>query len=86
MAREDVESGFFNLDGGLPVQPDGGLKCFGHPVGKAGIRMIYESYLQIRGCAGKRQIRNPRLGLTHNLGGQSGSCVASVAIFGNESG
>lgn len=85
-AREDIESGFFNLDGGLPVQPDGGLKCFGHPVGATGLRMIYETYLQLRGCADKRQIKDPKLGLTHNLGGQPGSCVASIAIVGNELG
>jgi len=47
--REDIESGFFDLDGGLPVQPDGGLKCFGHPVGASGLRMIYEMYLQLQG-------------------------------------
>ena len=85
-AREDIESGFFDLDGGLPVQTDGGLKCFGHPVGASGIRMIFETYLQMRGVADERQIKNPRLGLTHNLGGQPGSCVASIAILGNEKG
>ena len=85
-AREDVEAGFFNIDGDLPVQTDGGLKCFGHPVGASGLRMVYELFLQLRGCADKRQIKDPRLGLTHNLGGQPGSCVVSVAVFGNELG
>lgn len=85
-AAQDIESGIFDRDGELPVQPDGGLKCFGHPIGATGIRMIYENYLQLRGKAGDRQIRNPRLGLTHNLGGQPGGCVVSVAIFGNEVG
>ena len=85
-AKEDIESGFFNLDGGLPVQPDGGLKCFGHPVGASGIRMLFESYLQLQQRAGERQIKNPRLALTHNLGGQPGGCVVSVGIFGNEMG
>lgn len=83
-AWEDIEAGFFNLDGGLPVQTDGGLKCFGHPVGATGLRMIYEVYLQMRGLAGERQIKNPRFGLTHNLGGQPGCALISVAIFGNE--
>ena len=82
-AKEDIESGFFNLDGTLPVQPDGGLKCFGHPVGASGIRMIYETYLQLRQQAGERQIKNPSMGLTHNLGRQPGGCTVSVAIFGN---
>lgn len=67
---DDIESGFFDLDGGLPVQPDGGLKCFGHPIGASGLRMIYEMYKQLQGKADKRQIKNPKLGLTQNLGGQ----------------
>ncbi|OIP90764.1 MAG: acetyl-CoA acetyltransferase [Syntrophaceae bacterium CG2_30_49_12] len=83
-AREDIEAGFFNLDGGLPVQPDGGLKCFGHPVGASGLRMLYEMYLQLQGRAEKRQIKNPRLGLTHNLGGQPGGCTISVCIVGTK--
>ncbi|MDI6914835.1 MAG: acetyl-CoA acetyltransferase [Desulfitobacteriaceae bacterium] len=86
MGWRDVESGFFELGGGLPVNPDGGLKSFGHPVGATGLRMLYEAYLQLRGEAGKRQINNPRLALTHNLGGQPSYAVASVCIVGNELG
>jgi acetyl-CoA C-acetyltransferase len=85
-AKEDIESGFFDLNGKLPVQTDGGLKCFGHPVGASGIRMIFEVYQQLRQQAGERQIKNPVKGLTQNLGGTPGSCVSSVAIFGNEIG
>ena len=81
-AREDVASGKFTLEGGLPVNTDGGLKCFGHPVGASGIRMIYEVYKQLQGKAGRRQLKDPRLGLTHNLGGRPGSFTCSVAIFG----
>jgi acetyl-CoA C-acetyltransferase len=81
--REDVEGGFFELDGGLPVQPDGGLKSFGHPVGASGIRMLYEMYLQLQGRAGERQLGNPRLGLTHNLGGFPWNNVVSVCIVGS---
>lgn len=80
--KDDIESGFFDLDGGLPVQPDGGLKCFGHPVGASGIRMIYELYKQFQGKAGPRQIKNARLGLTHNLGGTPAAAVAFTGIFG----
>ncbi|MBE0415877.1 MAG: acetyl-CoA acetyltransferase, partial [Dehalococcoidia bacterium] len=80
--KEDLEAGFFNLDGQLPVQPDGGLKCFGHPIGASGIRMIYEMYLQLQGRAGPRQIKNPKLGLTHNMGGQPPACTVFVGIFG----
>ncbi len=81
-AREDVEAGSFALEGDLPINTDGGLKCFGHPVGASGIRMIYEIYKQIQGKAGDRQLKKADLGLTHNLGGRPGSFTASVAIFG----
>ncbi len=78
----DIEDGFFDLDGGLPVQPDGGLKCFGHPIGASGIRMIYEMYKQLQGKAGDRQIKDPKLGLTHNLGGSPDGCMIYVGIVG----
>jgi acetyl-CoA C-acetyltransferase len=80
--KEDIESGFFNLDGSLPVQPDGGLKSFGHPIGASGLRMLYEMYLQCQGKADKRQIKDARLGLTHNLGGIPISNTVSVLIIG----
>ena len=63
-------------------QIDGGLKCFGHPIGATGLRMAYEMYLQLLGRAGKRQLNSPSLGLTHNLGGHPFRNVASVSIFG----
>jgi len=82
-APEDVEAGTFTLEGELPVNTDGGLKCFGHPIGASGIRMIYEVYKQLQGKAGPRQLKNhPTLGLTHNLGGRPGSFTGAVAIFG----
>ena len=81
-AREDVEAGTFTLEGDLPINTDGGLKCFGHPVGASGIRMIYEVYKQLQGKAGPRQLKKADMGLTHNLGGRPGSFTASVAIFG----
>jgi acetyl-CoA C-acetyltransferase len=80
--KEDIESGFFELGGGLPVQPDGGLKSFGHPVGASGLRMMYEMYKQLQGKAEKRQLSDPRLGLTHNLGGVPIGNVVSVLIVG----
>lgn len=80
--RQDIESGFFDLDGKLPVQPDGGLKCFGHPIGASGLRMIYEMYRQLQGKAGPRQIGNPKMGLTHNLGGAPDGCAIFVGIVG----
>ena len=83
-AREDVESGFFDLDGALPCQTDGGLKSFGHPIGASGIRMVYEVYKQMQGKCGERQVKNPSLGLTHNLGGFPANCVIGISIWGNE--
>lgn len=80
--REDIENGFFDLDGQLPVQPDGGLKCFGHPIGASGLRMIYEMYKQLQGKAGDRQVKDPKLGLTHNLGGTPDGCAIYVGIVG----
>ena len=81
---KDVLEGTFELKGELPVNPDGGLKSFGHPIGASGLRMLYEMYLQFQNKAGDRQIKNPKLGLTHNLGGTPMQCVSFVAIVGKE--
>jgi len=77
-----VLDGAFDLGGRLPVNPDGGLKSFGHPIGASGLRMMYEMWLQLRGEAGPRQIERPKLGLTHNLGGAPGRCVSFVSVVG----
>ena len=81
---KDVLDGAFDLDGSLPVNPDGGLKSFGHPVGATGLRMLFECWQQLRGEAGDRQVAEPTLALAQNLGGQPGACVAFVAIVGKE--
>ncbi|HEX9472837.1 MAG TPA: acetyl-CoA acetyltransferase [Steroidobacteraceae bacterium] len=79
----DVLDGTFDADGPLPCQLDGGLKCFGHPIGASGLRMLYENYLQLLGRAGARQRRQaPTLGLSHNLGGMPTQSVSAVAIIG----
>jgi len=84
-AWKEVLAGTFDLDGELPVNPDGGLKSFGHPIGASGLRMLFEAWLQLRGEAGKRQIANGKsLALTHNLGGAPGQCVSFVSIVGAE--
>ncbi len=85
-AWQDVIDGFFELEGKLPVNSDGGLKSFGHPIGASGLRMMYEMWLQLRGEAGPRQINNPKLGLTLNLGGQPGRCVSFVSVVGSQLG
>ncbi len=81
-AWKDTMDGRFDLDGDQPVNPDGGLKSFGHPIGASGLRMMYEMWLQLRGEAGERQIAEPKLGLTHNLGGAPGRCVSFVSVVG----
>jgi acetyl-CoA C-acetyltransferase len=83
-AKEDVDSGFYNLDGKLPCNSDGGLKSFGHPIGATGIRMVYEIYKQFQGKCGIRQLKNPRFGLSHNLGGFPANCVIGITIWGKE--
>ena len=85
-AWKDILAGDFELGGRLPVNPDGGLKSFGHPVGASGLRMLYEAWLQFRGEAGERQLDDPKLALTHNLGGRPGSCVSFVSLVGAERG
>lgn len=81
-ATFDVLDGRYDRDGALPAQVDGGLKCFGHPVGASGLRMAYEVHAQLLGRAGQRQLRKVDFGLTHNLGGQPSNSVSSVSIFG----
>jgi acetyl-CoA C-acetyltransferase len=82
-AVHDVLDGFYDREGlGVPCQVDGGLKCFGHPIGASGLRMAYENYNQLLGRAGKRQLASPSLGLSHNLGGVPYQGVAAISILG----
>ena len=89
MAWKEVLAGSFDLDGDLPVNPDGGLKSFGHPIGASGLRMLFECWLQLRHEAPEaRQIASIGGGktkaLTHNLGGSPGACVSFVSVVGSE--
>lgn len=86
---KDVMAGTFDLDGELAVNPDGGLKSFGHPIGASGLRMLFECWLQLRGEAPvERQVAavkaGKKLAMTHNLGGAPGNCVSFVSIVGSE--
>lgn len=82
-AKEDVDSGFFTLEGGLPVNTDGGLKAFGHPIGASGLRMLAEIYRQLQGKAGPRQVEGAKLGLAHCQGGNpTGGFQAAVVALG----
>jgi acetyl-CoA C-acetyltransferase len=88
-AWKEVLAGTFDLDGELAVNPDGGLKSFGHPIGASGLRMLFECWLQLRGEApADRRVasldRGRTLGLTHNLGGSPGECVSFVSVVGSE--
>lgn len=81
-AVHEVLDGAFDAAGKVPCQIDGGLKCFGHPIGASGLRMMYELYLQLQHRAAERQLDDPVLGLSHNLGGFPFQNVSSVAIVG----
>ena len=87
-AWKEILAGAFDLDGELAVNPDGGLKSFGHPIGASGLRMLFECWLQLRREAGRRQIpsveRGRTLALTHNLGGAPGECVSFVSVVGSQ--
>jgi len=76
-----VEEGRAAIGGEIPVNPSGGLKSFGHPIGATGIRMIYEVSQHLWNKAGARQVKNAEVGLAHNLGGPGS--VGCVTILGN---
>ena len=87
---KEVLAGTYDLDGELAVNPDGGLKSFGHPIGASGLRMLFEAWLQLRQEAPpERAIKSVteggrKLALTHNLGGAPGECVSFVSVVGSE--
>jgi len=82
-AYDDIMSGFYDLDGDVPCQVDGGLKCYGHPIGASGLRMIYAMYEQLLDrVPEERKVKNARLGLTHNLGGAPWMNIAAISIVG----
>ena len=77
-AKDRMADGYFELDGKLPVNTDGGLKSFGHPTGATGVRMIYENTLQLQGRAGERQVKDASIALSHNIGGHPTACGIAV--------
>jgi acetyl-CoA C-acetyltransferase len=76
-----VDEGRTAIGGDIPINPSGGLKSFGHPIGASGVRMIYECVTQLRGDAGARQVKNAEIGLAHNVGGPG--AVACVVVLGH---
>jgi len=73
-----VEEGITSLDGELPINSSGGLKAKGHPVGATGVAQVVEAVTQLRGKAGKRQIKDAEIGLTQNIGGSGGTAVVHI--------
>ncbi len=75
-----VEEGLTRLDGPMPINTSGGLKCKGHPVGATGIGQLFEVWKQLRGEAGERQIpkKDLRIGAAQNLGGTGGTCTFTI--------
>jgi acetyl-CoA C-acetyltransferase len=77
-APDLIEEGATDLDGRLPVNPSGGLKSKGHPIGATGAGQVVEAFDQLTGAAGDRQVPDARVGLTHNVGGSGGAAVVHV--------
>ncbi len=77
-----AEKGWTSLGGKLPVNPSGGLKAKGHPIGATGAAQIAEIVTQLRGEADRRQVDGARTGLTHTLGGNTATVV--VSLFGRD--
>lgn len=73
-----IRGGQTGIDGEIPVNPSGGLKAGGHAISATGVSQVYEACQQLRGEAGKRQVPNPRLAVTHNVGGVGGTCAVQV--------
>ncbi len=79
-ANAFVRDGNADVEGEIPINPSGGLKCFGHPIGATGCRMLYEVTKQLQGRADGQQVKDPKLGMAHNLGGPGSVC--SITILG----
>ena len=73
-----TSDGMTSYGGQFVVNPSGGLKAKGHPVGATGVDQIAEIALQLRGEADDRQVENADFGLTHNLGGSGATCVVHI--------
>ena len=80
MGWKEVMAGTFELDGELPINPDGGLKSFGHPIGASGLRQIHELVLQLRGQAGERQVPGePTVGYAQVYGAPGTAAVTVLS-------
>jgi acetyl-CoA C-acetyltransferase len=77
-AADLLREGIVSIDGEFPVNPDGGLKCFGHPIGATGVRMVVELTRQVLGRAEGYQVKNAKAGFAHNLGGPFTTAMVSI--------
>jgi acetyl-CoA acetyltransferase len=75
---ELIRSGEINLGGRMPINVSGGLKAKGHPISATGLAQIYEITNQLRGTCGDRQVKDAKIGLTHNIGGAGGSVTVHI--------
>ena len=73
-----LDEGATELTGRIPINTSGGLKAVGHPVGATGVKQAIEIVLQLRGKAEKRQIKDAKIGLTHNVGGSGATAVVHI--------
>lgn len=78
MGGRATEEGETEIGSRIPINPSGGLKASGHPVGATGIKQVYEIVQQLRGEADKRQVNGAEIGMTHNVGGSGATCVVHI--------
>jgi len=77
-AADLVKDGVTAIEGEFPINPDGGLKCFGHPIGATGVRMVVELTRQVLGRAEGYQVKNAKAGFAHNLGGPFTTSMVTI--------
>ena len=75
---EAVRDDQTSLNGKIPINPSGGLKSKGHPIGATGVGQVVEVYDQLTGNAGERTVKNAKIGLTHNFGATGASCAVHI--------
>jgi acetyl-CoA C-acetyltransferase len=81
-SKDWLRAGRTDIGGQTPINTDGGLKADGHAIGASGVAQIYELVAQLRGEAGKRQVKGVKTGLSHNIGGVGGTAVIHILSGG----
>ncbi|MEE9564033.1 MAG: thiolase domain-containing protein [Nitrosopumilaceae archaeon] len=75
---QGVREGQTKRNGEIPINPSGGLKSKGHPIGATGVGQVVEVFEQLTGKAGERTVKDARIGLTHNFGATGASCAVHI--------